>query len=137
MEKHYERADIDAMRADGGKSYDIKTHNVSRLCCAKRITRKMIKIDGQDLKVKPRPEIALQKTGSAWKVDSSVKQQGLHKTHALQGPIDDAFLDPFLLVRPDRHAVERRRKSAGAAYAGALRPHVGEVLPRPSLRQRR
>jgi hypothetical protein len=24
----------------------------------------------------------------------------LHKTHALQGPIDDAFLDPFLLVRP-------------------------------------
>jgi hypothetical protein len=25
---------------------------------------------------------------------------GLHKTHALQGPIDDAFLDPFLLVRP-------------------------------------
>ena len=28
------------------------------------------------------------------------KRSGLHKTHALQGPIDDAFLDPFLLVRP-------------------------------------
>ena len=27
-------------------------------------------------------------------------RSGLHKTHALQGPIDDAFLDPFLLVRP-------------------------------------
>jgi hypothetical protein len=25
---------------------------------------------------------------------------GLHKRHGLQGPIDDAFLDPFLLVRP-------------------------------------
>ena len=25
---------------------------------------------------------------------------GLNKTHALQGPIDDAFLDPFLMVRP-------------------------------------
>jgi hypothetical protein len=27
-------------------------------------------------------------------------QAGLHKTHTLQGPIDDAFLDPFMLVRP-------------------------------------
>ena len=24
----------------------------------------------------------------------------IHKVHGLQGPIDDAFLDPFLLVRP-------------------------------------
>jgi hypothetical protein len=28
------------------------------------------------------------------------KTTALHKVHALQGPIDDAFLDPFLLVRP-------------------------------------
>lgn len=100
LEKHYERADIDAVRADSGKTYDIKTRNVSRLVLREMDRAKEVKIDGQDLKVRPAPEIALQKTGPEWKVDRSMKQQGLHKTHALQGPIDDAFLDPFLLVRP-------------------------------------
>jgi hypothetical protein len=33
-------------------------------------------------------------------VEKNGREAGLHKTHALQGPIDDAFMDPFLLVRP-------------------------------------
>jgi hypothetical protein len=57
-------------------------------------------IDGENLKVKPASEIVLERDGSAWKVDKNGMESGLHKTHALQGPIDDAFLDPFLLVRP-------------------------------------
>lgn len=100
LEKHYERADIDAVRAGGGQSYTIKTRNVSRLALHEMDNARSIKIDGQDLKVRPAPALALQKSGSVWKLDRSVTQQGLHKTHALQGPIDDAFLDPFLLVRP-------------------------------------
>ena len=44
-------------------------------------------------------QIALEKSGARWRV-APAKWTGLHKTHALQGPIDDAFLDPFLLVRP-------------------------------------
>jgi pimeloyl-ACP methyl ester carboxylesterase len=100
LEKHYERAEIDAQRNDGGKSYDIKTKNLTRLVLRETDRAKQIKIDGQDLKVKSGPEITLQKTASAWKVDKKEKQPGLHKTHALQGPIEDAFLDPFLLVRP-------------------------------------
>src|SRR6266446_3192019 len=100
LERHYERAEVDAQRSDGGKSYDIKTKNLARLVLRETAHAKEIKIDGQDLKVKSGPEITLQKTGSAWKVDKSSTQPGLHKTHALQGPIDDAFLDPFLLVRP-------------------------------------
>src|SRR5260370_33986042 len=74
--------------------------NVARLVLRETGSAKDIKIDGQDLKVKPGREIALQKNGSAWEVDKNPKQPGLHKTHALQGPIEDAFLDPFLLVRP-------------------------------------
>ncbi len=35
-----------------------------------------------------------------WRVARPLHEAGLHKTHALQGPIDDAFLDPFILVRP-------------------------------------
>jgi hypothetical protein len=100
MDKHYERADIDVLRGDSRASYDIKTHNVSRLVLREMDHAKEIKIDGQDLKVSAKPEIALEKTGAAWKVDRSLTQKGLHKMHALQGPIDDAFLDPFLMVRP-------------------------------------
>lgn len=100
MDKLYVRADVDAARTDDRKSYDIKTHNVSRLLLREMDHAKEIKIDGQDLKASAKPEIALEKTGDTWKVDRSLAQPGLHKTHALQGPIDDAFLDPFLMVRP-------------------------------------
>ncbi|MCU1327070.1 MAG: hypothetical protein JWN34_2440, partial [Bryobacterales bacterium] len=55
---------------------------------------------GQELKVKSAPEITLQKGPGGWKVDRNGPLPGLHKIHALQGPIDDAFLEPFLLVRP-------------------------------------
>jgi hypothetical protein len=100
LDKHYERADVDAQRTDGGVSYDIKTKNVARLVLRETEHAKKIKIDGQDLKVKSGAEITLGRDGSTWKVDRSGRASGLHKTHALQGPIDDAFLDPFLLVRP-------------------------------------
>ena len=99
LEKHYERADIDAQRKDGGKTYDIRTHNVSRLALREMNHAQTIAIDGQTLKVKAAPEITLMKTGGTWKADRAT-WAGLHKTHALQGPIDDAFIDPFLLVRP-------------------------------------
>jgi pimeloyl-ACP methyl ester carboxylesterase len=100
MDKHYVRADVDATRADDRKTYDIKTHNVTRLVLRETDHAKEIKIDGQELKTPSRPELALEKSGDTWKVDRAIAQTGLHKTHALQGPIDDAFLDPFLMVRP-------------------------------------
>ena len=100
MEKHYERADVDAQRTAGGASYDIKTTNVDRLALRESEHAKEIRIDGQNLKVKSASEITLAHNGSTWKVDTHGREPGLHKTHALQGPIDDAFLDPFLLVRP-------------------------------------
>jgi hypothetical protein len=100
MGKLYERADIDALRKDGGAAYEIKTTNLTRVALRETEHAKTIRIDGEDLKVKAAPEITLQKTGTAWKVDKNGPPAGLHKTHALQGPIDDAFLDPFLLVRP-------------------------------------
>ena len=100
MDRQYERADVDATRSDGGKNYQIATHNVSRLALRGTDHAVTIRIDGQSLKVKGAPELTLQKTGAAWRTDKNGLAPGLHKTHALQGPIDDAFLDPFLLVRP-------------------------------------
>jgi len=96
---HYVRAAVDAQRSNAGKQFDIKTHNVTRLTLREMDQAKTIHIDGQDLKVKPGAAITLEKA-AVWKVAKSGKQAGLRKTYALQGPIDDAFLDPFLLVRP-------------------------------------
>jgi hypothetical protein len=100
LDEHYVRADIDAVRSPVGTSYDITTHNVSRLVLRETNHAQSIKIDGATLKVKGAEELTLQKTAGSWKVDKNGMAAGLHKTHALQGPIDDAFLDPFLLVRP-------------------------------------
>ncbi len=100
LEKHYERAEIDAQRNSDRTDYDIKTKNLTRLVLRETDHAREIKIDGQTLKVKGAPEITLDKDGANWKVVKNGAERGLHKTHALQGPIDDAFLDPFLMVRP-------------------------------------
>ncbi len=100
LEKHYERAEVDALRSGGGASYDIKTKNLTRLVLRETENAREINIDGQSLKVTAGPEITLSKNASAWSVVENGPAAGLHKTHALQGPIDDAFLDPFLMVRP-------------------------------------
>lgn len=100
MGKLYERADVDATRQSGGTTYAIKTTNVSRLVLRETERARTITIDGQSLGVKAGLAITLQKTGSSWRVDKNGPAAGLNKTHALQGPIDDAFLEPFLIVRP-------------------------------------
>jgi hypothetical protein len=99
--KHYERADVDAQRGEGGTAYTVQTHNVERLVLRETEHAKSIKIDGNEVKVNAGPEVALEKTASGWRVDPVRKMiDYFHKVHGMQGPIDDAFLDPFLLVRP-------------------------------------
>ncbi len=101
MQKHYERAEIDAQRQAGGKEYQIATKNVTRLVLRETANAAQVQIDGQKISVQSAPEITLEKTGERAGVSPTQRKwAGLHKTHALQGPIDDAFLDPFLLVRP-------------------------------------
>jgi len=100
MGKHYERADVDAVRSDGGANYVIQTHNVDRLILRETEHAKSVKIDGAEVKVKAAGEIALAKMNGVWGLDFARKSMGIRKVHALQGPIDDAFLDPFLLVKP-------------------------------------
>ncbi len=100
LQRHYERAEVDAKRTADGASFDIKTKNLTRLALRETGKAREIKIDGQTLPVQSGPSITLGRDGSAWKVVNDAPETGLHKRHALQGPIDDAFLDPFLIVRP-------------------------------------
>src|SRR3954462_9085391 len=87
LEKHYERAEVDAQRAGGGATYDLKTRNLTRLVLRETDHARQIKIDGQTLDVKAAPEITLTRNDSAWKVETNGPAVGLHKMHALQGPI--------------------------------------------------
>lgn len=98
--QHYERAEIDAKRSEDGAVYTIATKNLTRLALRETARARTLTIDGQTVAVTAAPEIALARSGTTWTVVSAGPEAGLHKVHALQGPIDDAFLDPFLLVRP-------------------------------------
>jgi hypothetical protein len=61
-------------------------------------------IDGTEIEG-PRPlsdrswSCPLVRNGSSWSV-GSLPSEGLRKRHDLQGPIDDAFMDSFVFVRP-------------------------------------
>ena len=89
MEKHYERADVDAQRE--GNRTTVTTKNVSR-----------IKIDGPGaLTLDGQPFSAtgvFAKAKGKWAKAGADKE--LRKRHALQGPVDDAFVESFLCVRP-------------------------------------
>jgi pimeloyl-ACP methyl ester carboxylesterase len=52
--------------------------------------------------------VGLIKTSGTWRV-GELPSSGLRKAHGLQGPIDDAFMDAFMFVRP-----------TGKAYSEAL-----------------
>jgi pimeloyl-ACP methyl ester carboxylesterase len=99
LEKHYERAEVDAQRGADGQRYEVRTKNIARLTLREVDHAHDLQVDGQHVAVKAAPALTLERIGGAWRV-ARAKETGLHKVHALQGPIDDAFLDPFILVRP-------------------------------------
>lgn len=98
LEKQYERAEVEAR---GG---EVRTRNVARLKLDGAPGE--VTLDGQKVR------------GSSWEKKERLwgpapEPKGLRKVPGLQGPIDDAFRDSFLCVRPqggspalDRFAVE-------------------------------
>ncbi len=99
LEKHYERTEVDAKRSADHSQYDITTRNVSRLVLTQTDGAMSVNIDRQKLRAKPAPQMTFEKVNEHWKLASS-REKGPRKKHGLQGPIDDAFLEPFLVVRP-------------------------------------
>jgi hypothetical protein len=60
-------------------------------------------IDGTELKGPPvkAPWVAsFRKVDGKWTAEAKPREDLLAKSHGLQGPIDDAFLDRFIVVRP-------------------------------------
>jgi hypothetical protein len=89
LEKHYERAEVDARREGSGST--ITTRNVARI----RIDGAgPVSLDGREF---PSGGV-FEKIDGKWAKGGT--DPGLRKRHGLQGPVDDAFVDSFLCVRP-------------------------------------
>jgi pimeloyl-ACP methyl ester carboxylesterase len=139
--QHWERADMRASLASpGGRGASVTTKNVTALTLALRpgqgplrlVGRRLrVAIDQQEIEAPPvlsdRSWVAhFRKVDDKWHAVEKVNDGTLRKRHGLQGPIDDAFMDSFLMVRPTgkplnekvgvwaaaemKHAVEHWRK---------------------------
>jgi pimeloyl-ACP methyl ester carboxylesterase len=111
LEYHWEQAIVDAEIAGG--TVRVQTKNVSALSfvmppgyCPLDSTRiPTVQLDGSPVAAAPvlsdRSWVTyFRKLEGKWQLVSSVDDGTLRKLHGLQGPIDDAFMDSFLMVRP-------------------------------------
>ncbi len=108
LEKHWERAQVNAKLAAGGITADTK--NVTALTLAlpagkSPFDKATVTIDGA--KIAGGPAAAdrswtahFRKVDGKWKRVDSADDGSLAKRHGLQGPIDDAFMDSFVMVKP-------------------------------------
>jgi len=112
LDKHWSRADVDAVLSAEGVT--IETKNVSALtltfepgsCPVEAIEKPQIVIDEEEIKGVPQVLsdrswiVHLRKKDKVWEAVEKVENSEPRKQHGLQGPIDDAFLDSFLMVKP-------------------------------------
>jgi hypothetical protein len=109
--EHWVPARVDA-KIDRGNKLTVDTKNVTGLKLDFAPGRNpfaldqpvTVAIDGQEIDGgKPSTSqdwnCELHRDGKSWKLGAA-KSEGLSKTHNLQGPVDDAFMDSFLVVRP-------------------------------------
>ncbi|HVV47127.1 MAG TPA: prolyl oligopeptidase family serine peptidase [Bryobacteraceae bacterium] len=111
LEKHWDRARVDAS-IEGDHTIQAKTSNVSAVSFDFGVGSRMLNpaskvtvvLDGQTLTAAgPLSDGAwsahFHKTGGKWALAAD-DAGALRKRHDLQGPIDDAFFDSFLMVSP-------------------------------------
>jgi dienelactone hydrolase len=111
MERHWEKARVEA-EIVGRSGVQVITSGVTDLSlsfapgAAPFDVSKPVKltIDGTFVEAPPPRSdrswnVKLSRSAPGWKVFESF-DTGLHKRHGLQGPIDDAFLDRFVMVKP-------------------------------------
>ena len=116
MEKHYERAEVDARRDKNRKQYDLTTKNLTRIVLREMNSANSIKIDGRQLRLKHAAEVSFEKVGQVWKV-ANEKPLGLRKTHALQGPIS---IPSSSCVPPERRGTAPRMSRRRASWRDSI-----------------
>ena len=135
LERHWERARVEAEIA-GADCIEATTTNVlaltfsmpAGLCPLTTARRPIVLLDNQELAA---PAVAhdgswtahFQKLASRWQAAPSRADGGLRKRQGLQGPIDDAFMDSFIMVRPTGRPLN---ETVGAWTARAMAQAVQE-----------
>ncbi|MBI1372297.1 MAG: prolyl oligopeptidase family serine peptidase [Phycisphaera sp.] len=134
MGEHWSRARVDAAFV-GDNAVTVTTKNVTDLTLdvpagtsPAAIDKPMtLTIDGQAIPGAPQTEtdhswrVQLYREGDTWKLGGRPLDIGLRKSHDMQGPIDDAFMDSFIFVRPTgRAANDKVGKWAGAELEHAI-----------------
>ncbi len=110
LAKHWERARIDA-EITGDSGVDVKTVNVNafsfnfgsggaKLDPSRKVA---VTIDGQRVLAAPPLTdrswaVHFRRNAGKWGLET--EQAGLRKRHGMQGPVDDAFFNAFLMVKP-------------------------------------
>ncbi len=122
LEKHWERAEVDAQLVDEG-TIRVKTKNVAAFTInfpagpvpLDKTHPPRVIVDEQELKgpaVREKWSAFFRKDGGKWKLATdqigTPKTEPLQKLHGLQGPIDDAFMDSFIFVRPTGKALNEK-----------------------------
>jgi hypothetical protein len=120
LEQHWERARV---KADiiGKSGITAVTENVAALtldmpaglCPLDPATPPKVTLDGRELAA---PRVAADRSWKAhfrkvdgrWESVAAVEDNSLRKRHGLQGPIDDAFMDSFLMVKPTGKAMNEK-----------------------------
>ena len=110
MDQHWERARLDA-EITGDAALQVKTSNVNAFTLSFGPagtpfgfdSKPVVTINGQKVTASgPSTDgswlASFRKTGEKW--STGLLEGGLRKKHGLQGPIDDAFMNGFVFVKP-------------------------------------
>ena len=110
---------MDATRSADSRQYTVRTKNVARLRLSETAPGGAFQLDGQKFSAVPENPVFEKKNGK-WTLQSPRSAAaGLRKAHGLQGPIDDAFTDSFLCVRP-----------TGTPFHGETKAYAERMLSR-------
>ncbi len=133
LEHHWERARVDASLDAATSTLQATTTNVLALtfsmapgfCPLDNTRRPQVILDGQKLEASPvmtdRSWTAhFRKEGGRWAATDSVEDSSPRKQHGLQGPIDDAFMDAFIMARPTGQPINAK----AGAWAAAEMDHA-------------
>ena len=144
LEKHWERADVDAQIVDKG-TIRVKTKNVTAFTLAfppgpvplDRMRAPRVIIDEQEMKGPLVREgwvarFIIADPARKWISADSKEPATLRKRHGLQGPIDDAFMDSFIFVRPTGRPLNEKvgewsKSECDLAIAGWRRVFRGDA----------
>lgn len=98
MEMQYQDTRVDATKSPRG--WALRTSNASRLRLSPtdRVTSQPVVVDGTSFVMRAVGDVLISKVAGKWQEVSAFSEN--RKRPKLSGPIDDAFIDPFLVIVP-------------------------------------